>query len=33
MFKICSLKHAHSQKANDTEHCIERVITQLSNYL
>lgn len=29
MFKICNLKHAHSQKANDTQHCIELNITQL----
>lgn len=33
MFKICSLKHAHSQKASDTEHCIEMHITQLEPLL
>lgn len=29
MFKICSLKHAHSQKAKDTEHRTGLDITQL----
>lgn len=28
MFKICSLKHAHSQKADDREQCIEMDFTQ-----
>lgn len=28
MFKICGLKHAHPQKANDTEQCIETDFTQ-----
>lgn len=28
MFKICSLKHAHPQKASDTEQCIETEFTQ-----